>query len=173
VFGLAEMRRHDHEGEGFLRNAFTRMSTVLVRRGLAPHNEPEEQLVAWAEDQPTELTENAMARLGSLLADTWDDLPVRESERAQLGVVDLRSHLIAHSTISGFFLPQQFDPPLYAEGDEPELPDGLVGSSVALRAELEALRPRLPDNAALHASWQLLATAADTSIAYGTAIWLH
>lgn len=178
VFALEEMKRVDREGEAFLREAFDCMNVVLARRGLDAHHEPEEQLCAWP---PAGIW-------ASMAYARYEDL-VRQLRESRLGgpsyyrrdareTIELRSHLACHSFTSGFFLPQRFDVPLYAERDEAPLPGGLVGSSHLLRDELDGMRVSLElevepsQPTPIQEAWQTLRAAAEISIRHGTAIWL-
>jgi hypothetical protein len=53
-----------------------------------------------------------------------------------------RSHLICHSDNEGFYLPIDFDEPLYAD-ESLRVPGGIVGSSFAAMRELRAVAPLL------------------------------
>jgi hypothetical protein len=181
VFPLAMMRDTDPEGEAFMRRAVENINTALTRRGLTPHQEPEPAMRSpWPSDVLVDMPYGAYRSLGIVVAQGWDGGSARELERGA-GTVECRSHLLAHSGTEGFFVPQPFHPPLFAEGDEPELPGGLVGSSYRLAEDLAAIRDRLgigkppagEREATLQAAWRTLDAAARISIDCGTLIWFQ
>ncbi|MEU4648798.1 hypothetical protein [Nocardia fluminea] len=129
------------------------LSELLVREGLAPHNEPRTAgpAVGRARTDSVPYSFVHYLRRAYALAREYPEqplTPVAEGDSAaDDSVIDLvgstfDSHLVCHSDCEGFYVPVDFDEVLFV-GEDVDIAGGMVGSSTALMRELVYVAPYL------------------------------
>lgn len=152
VGALAVLNQDDAEGAGWLREALAKVNAVLAEHGLPAHEEPERlpflRSRASNDGYPYSFLHHLRRFAAHASANPrWTPTPFRMSEDpAADPVVDrettmFSSHLLCHSACEGFYVPIDFDEPIFA--DENRLPGGMLGSSYGLMRELIAVAPYL------------------------------
>lgn len=143
---LADLLHNDAEGAGFLRKRIEKLNTLLVAKGLKPHEEPE-KLPYFVTRSVRSFPYGFLHYLRRAYACAIEDVPLRQGEmtkadqdfimEATLNVMD--SHLLSHSDCEGFYIPQAFTDPLC----DNTLPGGFAGSCQQLIKELVRVAPLL------------------------------
>jgi hypothetical protein len=143
----------DPEWAESLRAAFRRVNRLLAAHGLPPHVEPERLLALPYRGQLRGFPYSCLHYLRRAVAYARqapeEFCPLSEGENAaedaridtELFVV-INSHLICHSDCEGFYVPIDFDEPLY-EDEETKIPGGILGSSQRALAETRLAAPLL------------------------------
>lgn len=168
--------------------ALPAIDALLAEAGLTPHREPK-SLPAEARSRAglCRFPYNDLHRLRRVYAHVAEDPdwqptpapspyqpgddPVLESE-----IDMLCSHLVCHSDAEGLYLPIDFDDPLFAK-QSGLLPGDILGSSFALRRELQAIAPALgirlgPDGALDDAEIRRLESDDSSPFQIEIAVWL-
>ena len=149
---LAYLIQNDEEGAEFFRESLDGVNVVLAENNLPPHVEPEvlelSRNRAWLLSYSYSYLHHLRRFAAHAVAKpNWKPRPCPPGENpAKDPVVDdessmFRSHLLCHSDCEGFYVPIDFNDPLFA--DEGQIPGGMLGSSQALMRELVAVAPVL------------------------------
>lgn len=150
---LAGLLESDPEGAEWFREELARINRLLSGNGLPLHMEPRE-LPQLASRSPLDgYPYGFLHRLRRVAArrledPDWEAMPPADGEDpAEDAAVDeeqglMRSHLICHSDVEGYYVPIDFDEVLLDDSEE-IAGGGLVGSSQRLLAELQAVAPAL------------------------------
>ncbi len=152
VGALAGLLNDDPEGAAWLLDKFEKINRLLQENGLPQHQEPRTLLALDDRAAEQSYPYSFIHHLRRVAAHQIDDPayvaePVEEGEDpADDPLLEdeyamMRSHLICHSDAEGFYLPVDFEDILFDDRDE--IPGGIVGSSLALLAELTDLAPAL------------------------------
>ncbi len=149
---LADLLENDSEGAEWLRKSFGSVNEVLAENKLPMHHEPEN--LPTLDNRASILSYpysflHYLRRVAAHVAENprWEARPFPDSSvPAADPLVDkhslsMESHLLCHSDCEGFYLPIEFDDVIV--DDEGRIPGGMLGSSFALRKELEAVAPAL------------------------------
>lgn len=193
----------DDEGEQRYVAAFERLRSELLCRGIDAYREPESGPPAGAVRRCSGFSYSFLHYLRRVYALHYEGVPVtpivsKEELAAARYHVDaatemFASHLLCHSDTSGFYIPVDFDAPLFLSKEV--LGGGIVGSSHGLLRELheiaEAIGIRLSEGELgdLEAQgilddaghpyrierhvWLALYDACTASIAFGNAVAFH
>ncbi|MFJ7910755.1 hypothetical protein [Kitasatospora sp. NPDC096204] len=147
---LYDQARNDAEGLDYHRSAFARLSRALMAEGISWH-EPE------MTDPPRTPTFSAgfpygyLTQLRRILVLTDFGEPVtsalevserqyeRDCEKVRDEMTRFDSHLLCHSDSSGYYVPVDFDDPLFLPDEANVDGAGIVGSSQRLLAELAGM----------------------------------
>jgi len=154
IGALADLLEHDPEGAEWFEEDLAAANRVLVSNGLPPHVEPRElpppRRRASLLSMPYSFIHHLRRAHAHRAAQaTWVAAPLADGVdpttdstlQAQLEL--LESHLICHSDAEGFYLPIDFRDVLFEEGDDHDLPGGMLGSSYRLLEELVRVAPAL------------------------------
>lgn len=153
VGSLADLNANDPEGAEWLRDALSRVNALLAENNHPAHTEPEDlpalQSRAALESYPYSFL-HYLRRFAAHASEhpNWTPKPFPKSEDpADDPVVEraaamFDSHLLCHSDCEGFYVPIEFDSPLFSLGKDP-VPGGMLGSSQGLMRELVAIAPFL------------------------------
>ncbi|MFE4362042.1 hypothetical protein [Kitasatospora sp. NPDC056800] len=154
---LYDQARNDAEGLDHHRSAFARLGRALVEEGIGWH-EPE------ITDPPRARTFSGgfpygyLTQLRRILVLVNLGEPVtsalevsgrqfdRDCEKIQDETSRLASHLLCHSDSSGYYVPVEFEDPLFLPDEAAVEGAGIVGSSLRLLAELSDLAPSIGIN---------------------------
>ncbi|MFF0632316.1 hypothetical protein ACFYTS_07410 [Nocardia sp. NPDC004151] len=157
--GFARQRDSDPDAREFLEyldNQLRALNELLAIEGLPALTKPAVPGTAKTRDRTTEIGYSYLHHLRSAyararvypdqpltLVETEEDHRVADEAVEELGYT-LASHLICHSDCEGYYLPIEFDEPLYEE--DLDIDGGLVGSTPALLRELVYVAPYLDIN---------------------------
>jgi hypothetical protein len=146
---LADLKLHDAEGYGWLKSEFARVNQLLQLEGLPLHNEPETLFPRAERPQLGSFPYSWLHYLRRAVAYQLCEEPLMPAtahpDKDELLAEEyymLRSHLICHSDSAGFYLPLDFSDPVY-DTKATRVAGGVVGSSFAVRRELQAVAPLL------------------------------
>lgn len=151
---LADLKLNEGEdAAGQLRESFDQINAVLSMNGLPTHVEPETlpplKSRAALQSYPYSFLHYLWRFAAYASANlNWQPQPFPESDdplddSILEGERDmLSSHLFCHSDHSGFYVPIDFDEPLFSDAANP-VPGGILGSSQGLMRELVAIAPFL------------------------------
>ncbi|MFL5807079.1 MAG: hypothetical protein ACJ8CR_35785 [Roseiflexaceae bacterium] len=151
---LAHLLKYDQEGADWLATTLEGLNRVLVKHGLPPHDEPRElphwqhrgecgsfpysylhflrRAISFSRHDPAGFAP-AAAGWEPSLSDPWLDYEL---------TVYMDAHTICHSDSQGFYVPIDFDMPIYGDAQSPVV-GGIVGSTNRARMELIAVAPLL------------------------------
>jgi hypothetical protein len=142
---------NDDEGAEYFRRAFARLTKALADSGIT-WQEPEiSGPPAVAAGFPYSFLNHlrrifVLVRLGEPLTPALET-DAEHIERDERKIFDeaamLDSHLLCHADNSGYYIPVDFDDPLFLPPEADVDGGGIVGSSQRLLAELIGLAPRL------------------------------
>lgn len=197
---LADLIIHDQEGADWQRRSLAQVNAVLARNGLPAHREPERFAKKLRQHACTSFPYSFLHYLRRAFAHVREDLPVPDDDTLRPeheSVVDdagsmLDSHLLCHSDAEGFYVPIDFDEPIFDD----DVPAYMLGSSQGLLRELIEVAPHIAvelvddrptpaceaelreieDEGPLWRErlvWYTLFEAATLSIEHGTAIVFH
>ncbi|HEY1068124.1 MAG TPA: hypothetical protein VGE52_18520 [Pirellulales bacterium] len=148
---LADLNVHDPDGARWLREALTKVNSVLEENRLPTHSEPEALPAlnnrAQVGSYPYSFLHHLRRFAVYALNPDWKPkaFPKSKNPANDPAVFDemamLSSHLLCHSDSEGFYVPIEFDDPLFA--DEGAIPGGMLGSSQRLLKELRDVAPKL------------------------------
>lgn len=151
---LHDLARHDAEGLDYHRRGFARLSKALQAEGINWH-EPEIADPPRAHTFSGGFSYGYLTHLRRVLALTNFGEPVTpalsvskrqydsDCEKIRDEVSTLASHLLCHADHAGYYVPVDFDDPLFFP-DEAEVEGaGMVGSSQRLLAELSGIAPSI------------------------------
>ncbi|MGV9662911.1 hypothetical protein [Nocardia niigatensis] len=159
--GLGFARERDNEPDNreyleYLDRQLHALNELLAIEGLPTLTRPSVCGTAQTRDRVTGIPYSFLDHLRSAYAraHVYPDQPLKlveseEDHRAADEAIEklgytLASHLICHSDCEGYYLPIEFDEPLYEE--DLDIDGGLVGSTPALLRELVYLAPYLGIN---------------------------
>lgn len=197
---LADLIIHDEEGADWQRSSLAKLDAVLGRNALPAHREPEHFVARMNRRACTSFPYSFLHYLRRAFAHVRENLPVPDDEQLQPehdSVVEdagtmFDSHLLCHSDAEGFYVPIDFDEPIFDD----DVPGGMLGSCHGLLRELIEVAPHIgieliddrptpaceagllaiEDGGPLWRErlvWYTLFEAATLSIEHGTAIVFH
>jgi len=148
VGALADLKKHDPEGAGWVAQDMVALNELLAAEGLPAHREPE------VFDTPVlphvaSFPYSFLHYLRRAFAHTRDGRPTLAPAPPSFDpgsdpyldeelTLFMSSHLCCHSDAEGYYLPIDFPDVLYGD-----IPGGMVGSSHALSRELLQVAPLL------------------------------
>ncbi|WP_046247449.1 hypothetical protein [Hymenobacter terrenus] len=146
---LADLKKHDTEGYEWMKVELERVNKLLQQNNLPPHQEPETLFARVGRPPLGNFSYSWLHYLRRAVAYQINDEPLTPStghpERDVVLDAELcmfRSHLICHSDAEGFYLPIDFEEPLF-DDESAQVAGGIVGSSFGLQRELQAVAPLL------------------------------
>lgn len=193
----------DDEGVAYFQAGFERLRLALEAAGASGYREPQ-RVTARMRPHVSSFPYSFLHYLRRAFARVASDLPVTPVDAEGLAADDplvedegsmLDSHLLCHSDAAGFYVPLDFDAPLFLDDSLPGA--GMIGSSQGLLRELRRVAPaigvaleadgslgdreaarleRVEDGAPLYREqivWLTLHEACLASIASGAAIVFH
>ncbi|MER8188634.1 hypothetical protein [Kitasatospora sp. NPDC094015] len=151
---LEDLASHDPEGLAHHRDAFARLSAALAAVGI-DWQEPEISdppviaavLAGFPYDHLTHLRRAfVLSEYGEPVTSALETDPAqydRDRRKIDDETAVLASHLLCHADDSGYYVPVDFDDPLFLGPEAGVDGHGMVGSSQRLLAELVRLAPSL------------------------------
>jgi hypothetical protein len=150
--GMLAYRIENDEGVDSFRKSLDRVNKVLAENNLPSHVEPEVLTLSKNRAQLRGYSYSYLHHLRRFAAHAIADpdwkptlCPPGENPARDPVVIDessmLSSHLLCHSDCEGFYVPIDFDDPLFA--DKSLIPGCMLGSSQALMRELIEVAPAL------------------------------
>ena len=149
---LADLNANDEDGAGWLRERLGKVNRVLADNNLPTHTEPKELPALRSRAPIGSFPYSFLHYLRRFAAHVWakpgwkpEPFPEDEDPARDPLVTDemamLSSHLLCHSDAEGYYVPIDFEDPIFAETDM--VPGGMLGSSYGLMRELVAVVPAL------------------------------
>jgi hypothetical protein len=197
---LAYLIIHDEEGAEWQRRSLAQINAVLARNGLPLHHEPERFTKRPRQRACSSFPYSMLHYLRRAFAHVREELPVLDDDELRSehdSVIEdaasmLDSHLLCHGDAEGFYVPIDFDEPIFDD----DVLTGMLGSSQGLLRELIEVAPHIhielvdgrptpaceaelreiEDGGPLWRErlvWYALFEAATLSIEHGTAIVFH
>jgi hypothetical protein len=144
---LADLIIHDQEGADWQRSSIAQLNAVLARNGLPPHREPERFAKKLRQHGCTSFPYSFLHYLRRAFAHVREDLPVPDDDTIrpehETVIEDagsmLDSHLLCHSDAEGFYVPIDFDEPIFDD----DVLAHMLGSSQGLLRELIEVAPHI------------------------------
>ncbi len=149
---LADMKLHDTEGYDWAKQALARVVTVLKDNQCPIWEEPEvfsaslrphlssfpyswihflRRAYAWQNEHP-----------GVEVPPSAREISEDDDRLIETVALDFRSHLLCHSDAEGYYVPVDFEEPIFDD----RVPGSMLGSSFALKRELAKIAPLLEIN---------------------------
>lgn len=146
---LADMKVHDNEGYEWAKEALAKVVAVLNDNHCGIWEEPEEfnatlrphlssfpyswihflrRAYAWQSEYP-----------GVALPPSAGEISDEDDRLIENVALDFRSHLLCHSDAEGYYVPVEFEEPIFDD----RVPGSMLGSSFALKRELLKIAPLL------------------------------
>lgn len=149
---LADLKSCDPEAADYLLEEFQAINAALAEEGIPPHVEPETLPPLTSRSDGGGFSYSSLHNLRRVFARVvedpkWVATPVADGEDpVEDEAVDrqsslMYSHLLCHSDAEGFYLPVDFEEPIF--GDEAISGGGMIGSSKKLMEELQLIAPSL------------------------------
>lgn len=151
---LADLKVNDPEGASWLATEFERINVLLEKNGLPKHQEPHKIGKQTSRSRCNSFPYGYLHYLRRALAfarqdasaftpvpDEWEpsDDPILENELFVL----MNAHLICHSDCEGYYVPVDFEEPLFSVADDEQISGAILGSSTRLLQELIQVAPLL------------------------------
>jgi hypothetical protein len=165
---LADLKVHDAEGAEWLRGQIAAIDALLHKKGLPTFSEPETLEAREPDGLMTGFPYSFLHYLRRAYAHVREELALVPRRGpltdADFRVIDdvfmlLDSHLLCHSDAEGFYVPIDFNHPIFDDS----VAGGMLGSTQALLRELQTVAPalgiELRDGAPTPAARQLLQAA--------------
>ena len=149
---LADLVENDPEGAEFLSRDLEQLNAALLEQGLPSHSEPRDLAPFTDRSKIIGYPYSFLHRLRRVYAHVirepgWEATPAAEDYSAEADTLvadeslEFRSHLLVHSDCDGFYVPIDFEEPIFA--DDKMRGGGIIGSSQRLFNELVLIAPSL------------------------------